>query len=261
MVLAYLLHTTGELCLSPVRAVAVTKLAVPSVVGVMMGSWFLATALPEFVAAQLAKLAAIETVAGNVADIGTALASYTTLFSDLAYTGLGVAALLALATPVLKNDARHSLRRESMAKREFDVIVWGASGFTGHLVAEYLARSHGAGQDLRWAIAGRNRDKLEQVRDECLPRSNKALPIVIADSGDRRVSPPWWPGRGWCAAPWALTPNSARRWWPPVSKAAPITAISPGKCSGWHVISRPPGGGTGVGCTHCPHLWLRLHTI
>ena len=72
-----------------------------------------------------------------------------------------------------------------MAKREFDVIVWGASGFTGHLVAEYLARSHGAGQDLRWAIAGRNRDKLEQVRDECLPRSKrKALPIVIADSGD-----------------------------------------------------------------------------
>ena len=102
MVLAYLLHTTGELCLSPVGLSAVTKLAVPSVVGVMMGSWFLATAYSEFVAAQLAKLAAIETVAGNVADIGTALASYTTLFSDLAYTGLGVAALLALATPVLK---------------------------------------------------------------------------------------------------------------------------------------------------------------
>ena len=102
MVLAYLLHTTGELCLSPVGLSAVTKLAVPSVVGVMMGSWFLATAYSEFVAAQLAKLAAIETVAGSVADIGTALASYTTLFSDLAYTGLGVAALLALATPVLK---------------------------------------------------------------------------------------------------------------------------------------------------------------
>jgi short subunit dehydrogenase-like uncharacterized protein len=72
-----------------------------------------------------------------------------------------------------------------MAKREFDLIVWGASGFTGHLVAAYLARAYGAGKVLRWAIAGRNRDKLEQVRDECLPRSKrKALPILIADSED-----------------------------------------------------------------------------
>ena len=73
-----------------------------------------------------------------------------------------------------------------MAKqREFDVVVWGASGFTGHLVADYLAQTHGAGGDLRWAIAGRNREKLEQVRDEILPGGKrKALPILIADSGD-----------------------------------------------------------------------------
>jgi len=102
MVLAYLLHTTGELCLSPVGLSAVTKLAVPSVVGVMMGSWFLATAYSEFVAAQLAKLAAVETVAGTATDIGAALAAYTELFSDLCYTGLGVAAGLLLITPVLK---------------------------------------------------------------------------------------------------------------------------------------------------------------
>jgi len=102
MILAYLLHTTGELCLSPVGLSAVTKLAVPSIVGVMMGSWFLATAYSEFVAAQLAKMAAVETVQGSVADISTALASYTQLFTDLLYTGLGVAALLLLITPVLK---------------------------------------------------------------------------------------------------------------------------------------------------------------
>lgn len=102
MVLAYLLHTTGELCLSPVGLSAVTKLAVPSVVGVMMGAWFLATAYSEFVAAQLAQLAAIETVQGAVPDINAALASYTRLFSDLLYTGLGVAALLLLISPLLK---------------------------------------------------------------------------------------------------------------------------------------------------------------
>ena len=102
MVLAYLLHTTGELCLSPVGLSAVTKLSVPSVVGVMMGAWFLATAYSEFVAVQLAKLAAVETVNGAVTDIGAALASYTALFTNLLYVGLAMAALLLLLSPLLK---------------------------------------------------------------------------------------------------------------------------------------------------------------
>jgi len=102
MVLAYLLHTTGELCLSPVGLSAVTKLAVPSIVGVMMGSWFLATAYSEFVAVQLSKLAAIETVDGAVTDVGAALASYTELFGSLLYVGLGAAVLLLLLSPLLK---------------------------------------------------------------------------------------------------------------------------------------------------------------
>ena len=102
MVLAYLLHTCGELCLSPVGLSAVTKLAVPSVVGVMMGAWFLATAYSEFVAAQLAKLAAVETVNGTTVDIGLALASYTELFTSLFWVGLAVAAGLLVISPVLK---------------------------------------------------------------------------------------------------------------------------------------------------------------
>ena len=102
LVLAYLLHTTGELCLSPVGLSAVTKLAVPNVVGVMMGSWFLATAYSEFVAAQLAKLAAIDTVNGAVKDIGAALASYTELFSSLLYVGLGAGLVLLLVSPLLR---------------------------------------------------------------------------------------------------------------------------------------------------------------
>ncbi|MDZ7785103.1 MAG: oligopeptide:H+ symporter [Halioglobus sp.] len=106
LVLAYLLHTTGELCLSPVGLSAVTKLAVPSVVGVMMGAWFLATAYSEFVAAQLAKLAAIDTVDGVVADMGAALATYTDLFTSLFYMGLGIGALLLLLSPILKKMMR-----------------------------------------------------------------------------------------------------------------------------------------------------------
>jgi POT family proton-dependent oligopeptide transporter len=102
MVLAYLLHTTGELCLSPVGLSAVTKLAVPSVVGVMMGAWFLASAYSEFVAAQLSKMAAVATVDGTVADVSVALASYTELFTSLLWMGLGFAAALLIISPVLK---------------------------------------------------------------------------------------------------------------------------------------------------------------
>jgi len=101
MVLAYLLHTAGELCLSPVGLSAVTKLAVPSIVGVMMGAWFLATAYSQHVAAQLSKLAALDANA-DAADVGTALASYTDLFTTLFYVGLGIAALQLLIAPLLR---------------------------------------------------------------------------------------------------------------------------------------------------------------
>lgn len=71
----------------------------------------------------------------------------------------------------------------SETNREFDVIVWGATGFTGTLVAEYLCRQYGAGGDLRWAIAGRNRQKLEQLR-AALGADAAALEIIESDSHD-----------------------------------------------------------------------------
>jgi short subunit dehydrogenase-like uncharacterized protein len=48
------------------------------------------------------------------------------------------------------------------ASRPYDIVVFGATGFTGRKVAEYLARN--APAELRWAIAGRSRDKLEVVK-------------------------------------------------------------------------------------------------
>ncbi|WP_319798845.1 saccharopine dehydrogenase family protein [Nitrobacter sp.] len=64
---------------------------------------------------------------------------------------------------------------------EFDIVVYGASGFTGWLVAEYLATEY-RGSDLRWAIAGRSLDKLAVVRDAIgAPRD---LPLIAADAGD-----------------------------------------------------------------------------
>jgi len=72
-----------------------------------------------------------------------------------------------------------------MAKREFDVVVWGATGFTGQLVVEYLVNTYGVDGQLRWAIAGRSRSKLEKVRKQCLGSGQcDQLPLIIADSDD-----------------------------------------------------------------------------
>lgn len=68
-------------------------------------------------------------------------------------------------------------------KREFDIIVWGATGFTGKLTAEYLLAEYGTGGGLKWALGGRNQSKLEAVRED-LGATVDGLPIVIGDSDD-----------------------------------------------------------------------------
>jgi POT family proton-dependent oligopeptide transporter len=102
LVLAYLLHTTGELCLSPVGLSAVTKLSIGRVVGVSMGTWFLATALSETVATRLGKMAAIDTHGGEVVESANALATYTQLFEFLMYVGVGVGVFILLVSPLLR---------------------------------------------------------------------------------------------------------------------------------------------------------------
>src|SRR5579872_281313 len=71
--------------------------------------------------------------------------------------------------------------------RRFDVVLWGATGFTGELVAQYLAKSYGGGHKLRWALAGRSQDKLEKVRTglAAVDPTSATLPILVGDSGDR----------------------------------------------------------------------------
>ena len=65
---------------------------------------------------------------------------------------------------------------------EFDIIVYGATGFTGRLVAEYLAQRYGVGGEVTWAMAGRSADKLAAVRDEI--GAPKDTPLVVADASD-----------------------------------------------------------------------------
>ena len=68
--------------------------------------------------------------------------------------------------------------------RDFDVIVYGATGFTGRLVAEHLNATYGVGGNLRWAIAGRSLAKLESVRR--VIAAPDTLPLVVADASDPR---------------------------------------------------------------------------
>jgi short subunit dehydrogenase-like uncharacterized protein len=67
--------------------------------------------------------------------------------------------------------------------RDLDIIVYGATGYTGRLVAEYLLQEYGpSGETLRWAMAGRSIDKLAEVRD--LIGAPEETPLVIADASD-----------------------------------------------------------------------------
>ena len=70
-----------------------------------------------------------------------------------------------------------------MASREFDIIVYGATGFTGRLVAEYLTQHYAGRKDApKWAMAGRSAAKLAEVRD--LIGAPKDTPLVVADASD-----------------------------------------------------------------------------
>ena len=70
-----------------------------------------------------------------------------------------------------------------MSEREFDVIVFGASGYTGKLVAEYMGKEYGNDESIRWAIAGRNKDKLSSVKKDL--NLNERISIIEVDSTNK----------------------------------------------------------------------------
>jgi len=65
----------------------------------------------------------------------------------------------------------------------YDVLVWGASGFVGKLICEYLIEEVIDNERVRWAMGGRNQEKLEGIRAE-LGEAAKDVPIVTADAAD-----------------------------------------------------------------------------
>lgn len=102
LVLLYLLHTTGELFLSPVGLSAMTKLAPAAVVSTIMATWFLAASIAQALAAQIAKLTAQETVGGQVLDPQAALATYVEVFEQIGWGAIAIGVVMAALSPLLQ---------------------------------------------------------------------------------------------------------------------------------------------------------------
>jgi proton-dependent oligopeptide transporter, POT family len=116
LVLAYLLHTTGELCISPVGLSQMTKLAPAAVVSTIMATWFLASSWAQYVGGMVAELTAAETVAGQVLDPAKALATYLEVFQMIGMWGLALGAGLIVLSPILRYLAHDKDERAAKVK-------------------------------------------------------------------------------------------------------------------------------------------------
>ncbi len=105
LALAYLLHTTGELCLSPVGLSEITKLSVPALVSTMMAIWFLSSSWAQYLGAFIAELAASETLGGQVVDPRAALETSLGVFNVIGWAGVGSGVLFFLLSFVWQRRA------------------------------------------------------------------------------------------------------------------------------------------------------------
>jgi POT family proton-dependent oligopeptide transporter len=98
----YLIHTLGELCLSPVGLSMVTKLAMARVVAMMMGVFFLASAMAQYVGGVVAQVASVETVGGSVTNFELSLQTYVGVFTTIGWVAVGIGLFLLALAPLLK---------------------------------------------------------------------------------------------------------------------------------------------------------------
>jgi POT family proton-dependent oligopeptide transporter len=119
--LLYLLHTTGELFLSPVGLSEITKLSVKSIVSFMMAVWFLSSSIAQFVGGKIAGLMGTETVGGQVLDPHAALETSLGGFNKLGWAGVGCGVVFIAASFFIKGWAN------------------GANEATGHAQPEPIA--------------------------------------------------------------------------------------------------------------------------
>ncbi|MGE5501628.1 MAG: peptide MFS transporter [Ignavibacteriales bacterium] len=99
----YLLHTTGELCLSPVGLSEITKLAPFTIISFLMAVWFLASSWAQYIGGWIASLAGTETVGGQVLDNRAALETAVHMFNIIGWVGVGFGVLFFAMAPFLKH--------------------------------------------------------------------------------------------------------------------------------------------------------------
>ena len=103
LVIAYFLHTTGELCLSPIGLSLVTKLAPKTIVAFVMGIWFLSSSFAHTIGAEISKLTSLpaEAAAHGIAP-AESLHVYAGVFAPIGYIACGAGVLLFFLSPILK---------------------------------------------------------------------------------------------------------------------------------------------------------------
>ena len=70
-----------------------------------------------------------------------------------------------------------------MGDKKFDVVVYGATGYTGKLVVDYMVSNYGKAENLKWAIAGRNEAKLKSVKEAF--KLSESIEAIVVDSNDQ----------------------------------------------------------------------------
>jgi POT family proton-dependent oligopeptide transporter len=100
--LAYFLHSMGELCVSPVGLSMITKLSIAKLVGMMMGVWFLSSAMAQYVGGIIAQFASTETVGGEVLNAEVALNTSLGVFQTIGLAGIASGVVLLVLWPILK---------------------------------------------------------------------------------------------------------------------------------------------------------------
>ncbi len=101
--LAYMLHTTGELCLSPVGLSEMTKLSVPALISTMMAIWFLASSWAQYLGGFIAQMAGTETVGGQVVDPAAALRTSIEVFNWIGWIGVASGIVFFVLSTLLRH--------------------------------------------------------------------------------------------------------------------------------------------------------------
>jgi POT family proton-dependent oligopeptide transporter len=102
LALTYFIHSVGELCISPVGLSMITKLSPQKMVGLMMGVWFMSSAMAQYAGGIVAQFASTETVGGQVLNPEVSLNTYLGVFQTIGIAGLVSAGVLLLLAPFLQ---------------------------------------------------------------------------------------------------------------------------------------------------------------